>query len=347
MKVILAGYQAVSILQGGPNTQIRETVKCLRQIGIDAHLFDPWTRLTATDCDLVHIVAANIGTFHLAREIHELGIPLVASPILYSRHSAAFIRVSLSLTRLIRRAGKGIWTDYGLARDVCSWAGLVLPNTEAEARLVSAGLRVPRSRIRVVPNGADSRFLDADPSLFVKTHGMQDFILCVGHTGHARKNVLRLIRALGKIDHPAVIVGRIIRNAYGDACAREAGKYRHIRLLDAFEHGSGLLASAYAACGVFVLPSEFETPGIAALEAGLAGAKVVITMYGGTTEYFGSMASYVDPYSVESIRNGIRTALARPKDSLLREHIRTHFLWEHAARATAAAYRELVAPRRT
>jgi len=43
-----------------------------------------------------------------------------------------------------------------------------------------------------------------------------------------------------------------------------------------------MLASAYAACDVFVLPSMFETPGIAALEAGLAGAKIVITKYGGT-----------------------------------------------------------------
>jgi glycosyltransferase involved in cell wall biosynthesis len=101
-----------------------------------------------------------------------------------------------------------------------------------------------------------------------------------------------------------------------------------------------MLASAYAACTVFVLPSMFETPGIAALEAGLAGAKIVITPHGGTREYFGEMADYVDPTSIDSIRNGIRTALQRPKTANLKDHIMREFLWQSVAAKTAAIYRK-------
>jgi glycosyltransferase involved in cell wall biosynthesis len=99
-----------------------------------------------------------------------------------------------------------------------------------------------------------------------------------------------------------------------------------------------MLASAYAGCELFVLPSLFETPGIAALEAGLAGAKIVITERGGTREYFGEEAVYVDPGSVESIRGGIVRGLARQRTDRLRDRIRTKYLWEDVARQTAAAY---------
>jgi glycosyltransferase involved in cell wall biosynthesis len=178
--------------------------------------------------------------------------------------------------------------------------------------------------------------------LFKKKYGLEGFILNVGHIGHVRKNVLALIKALGAIDHPAVIIGRIIRGAYGDACLREASKHKHIVLIDGLENNSEMLASAYAACDVFVLPSMFETPGIAALEAGLAGAKVVITKFGGTEEYFESHAEYVDPRSIDSIRFGILSGLEKRKESALREHIRASYLWQHVAAKIAGAYQSVV-----
>jgi glycosyltransferase involved in cell wall biosynthesis len=104
------------------------------------------------------------------------------------------------------------------------------------------------------------------------------------------------------------------------------------------DHDSDLLASAYAACDTFVLPSLFETPGIAALEAGLSGAKVVITPHGGPREYFGSMADYVNPYDVQDIRRGILKALDRPRNDVLATHIAARFLWKHVAIRTAEVY---------
>ena len=49
--------------------------------------------------------------------------------------------------------------------------------------------------------------------------------------------------------------------------------------LGRLDHHDPLLASAYAAARVFALPSWFETPGLAALEAALAGCSVAITPY--------------------------------------------------------------------
>ena len=46
---------------------------------------------------------------------------------------------------------------------------------------------------------------------------------------------------------------------------------------------------------MFALPSWFETPGLAALEAALAGCSVVITPFGSTREYFGDLVEYARP----------------------------------------------------
>jgi glycosyltransferase involved in cell wall biosynthesis len=342
MTVYLAGYQASPILRGGAAIQLLHTAKYLKDFGIDARLFDPWAPFDRDTCDLFHLFASDIGMYHLGREIHALSVPIALSPITYSLHSRRFIRTTLAVSRLVQRIGYGFWTDYAITSDLCTWARLILPNTRDEASLVTEGYGVPADKVTVIPNGVDERFVHADPTLFRKKYGVDRFILNVGHTGHVRKNVLALIRALAKIDHPAVIIGRIIRTPYGEACLREAGKNKNILLIDSLDHDSEMLASAYAACDVFAMPSLFETPGIAALEAGLAGAKVVITPFGGTKEYFGTMAEYVDPRSEDSIGNGIVRALQKDRDDRLREHIRKEFLWPRVAEKTAAAYRTII-----
>ncbi len=343
MKVLLAGYQATGLIQGGPLTQIRQSAEHLAVCGIEAGLFDSWARYSPGSVDLIHLFSAGVGTFHLAREIHERGIPLVVSPIMFSRHSARFLRTGLRMGRLLQRLGPGIWFDYQLMADICSWAATVVPNTRAEGDLVSQGLGVPAGKIRVVPNGVDPAFAAGDPSLFRREYGLDRFILNVGHVGPARKNVLTLIKALATIDHPSVIIGRIFEGPYADACRREAARHKQIRLIGPLPNDSPLLASAYAACEVFVLPSQFETPGIAALEAGLAGAKVVITDQGGTREYFGDLATYVDYRSVESIRAGVLAALAAPRGPALSERIRSNYLWQHIAEQLAQVYRDVLA----
>ena len=305
-------------------------------------LYDSWEELRKGQVDLVHLFGANIGTYHLAREIHKLGIPMVVSPIFFSRHSAPFIRTAVAAQRLAGGMLKGVWTDYGLAADICSWAKAVLPNTAGEAALLRSGMGIPAERLTVVPNGVEERFRNASPDLFRKTYGIDGFVLNVGHVGPGRKNVFRLIQALEKVNTPSVIIGRIEDNEYGRQCVAEGKKNPRLVILDAIPNDAELLASAYAACDVFALPSLFETPGIAALEAGLAGAKIVVTKFGGTEEYFGGYAEYVEPTSWELIHHGIMTALNKPKDTLLRDHIASKYLWRHVAEQTFAAYKTVV-----
>ncbi len=342
MNVCLATYQSITLLKGGPRTQILQTRRHLEELGVHTSLFGSWEEFSPDTIDLVHLFGAHIGTYHLAREFHKLKIPMVVTPIFYSRHSPVFLRTAVAADRAVRSAVRGHWTDYGMLAEICSWAHAVLPNTEREGLLIEKGLGIPKRKIFVVPNGVDERFYSADPSLFRKEFGLDAFVLNVGHIGPGRKNVLRLIHALSGINVPSVIIGRIEDTEYTTRCIGEAKKNPRLRILDALPNDSDLLASAYAACDVFVLPSLFETPGIAALEAGLAGGKIVITRHGGTEEYFGEFAEYVEPTSVELIRHGIVTALNRPRTGDLRELIKARYLWGEVARRTREIYERML-----
>jgi len=333
---------AAAISRGGLWIQVQKTMGYLRSRGFEVTTFEASDTISLRSYDLCHVMGANIGTFHSVRELHRKGMPLVVSPVFFSLHSAGFLRSALAMQGFINRFVHGLWTDYGFIADLCRWARVVVPNTQAEARLLSGGFLVEEEKIIVIPNGVDDRFYLARPNAFRERYGLQGFILNVGYFGMARKNTLRLIRTLGHIDVPAVIIGQAEDPQYFEHCRREAKGNPRILLIDALPHDSELLASAYASCDVFVLPSLFETPGIAALEAALAGAKIVITKYGGTEEYFGQWAEYIEPRSDESVASGLRAALERPKTTDLREHVRKNFLWTNIGEKTVGVYEKVL-----
>jgi glycosyltransferase involved in cell wall biosynthesis len=342
MRVLFATNQAASVMRGGVLTQALQTKSALENFGVHVTLFDTWREFHPNEFDLVHIFTANMATYHLARAFRVHNLPIVISPVFFTRRSTKVVQNVITVDKLMSRFFRGFWTDYGLIAEMCHWAEALLPNTTDEAHLFEEAFRIPQKKIIIVPNGVEERFAQAAPNLFEREYGIKNFILSVGHIGPERKNVLRLIEALEHINHPAAIIGRIEDTPSGRACLERAKRNPRLLIVDAISHDSMLLASAYAACNTFVLPSQFETPGIAALEAALAGAKIVITPFGGTRDYFGNNAIYVNPNSVEDIAKGIQTALERKKDTALSEHIRKEFTWNKVGEKTKQVYEHVL-----
>jgi len=338
MKVCMIAPHSVSMIAGGPRVQLRRTAEHLPQCGVEVSYFDQWREYGRDDFDLYHLFGASMITYDIARRLAEYDRPYVVSSIFYTMRSNGFIRLARRIEGLSKRVYAGIWTDYGVTAEVCRMARGVLPNTTSEARIITDGFEVDASRVHVVPNGVDASFMNGDPRLFVDTYGVSDFVLNVGHIGSRRKNVLALVRALARMDVPAVIIGQVQRNEYSRQILDEASRNPRITIIEGLPNDSPMLASAYAASAVFVLPSLFETPGIAALEAGLAGSRVVVTRHGGTADYFADMAEYCEPTLETSIRLAIERALDRPRDHRLREHIKANYLWEAIAKRTAEVY---------
>lgn len=343
MRIFLASYQSLMLNRGGPTYKILHLKKALENIGVDVKLFDMWdSEMKMGKDDLVHIFNAGNSTFSLAKNLPACGVRYVVNPIFFSNHDAFTLRTYQNLDNFLRRFLIRSYSDYSMTRDICVQAERVLPNTIAEGELLKKGLRIDSRKIQVIHNGVEERFAQADPDLFRRKYGLQDFILYVGHLGPDRKNGRNIIKALQKIDHPAVIIADVLHNEEGAWCRQEIAKSRNIKLIEWLDHDDPLFASAYAACHTFLLATKYETPGRAALEAGLTGANIVITPRGGTREYFADMAFYPDPHSVDSIRNSIEQALNTSRTDKLKNHILQKFIWSVIARQTLEMYNSVL-----
>jgi len=343
VKITFAGYQSIMMRHAGPTTHIIQIKKHLEKLGVKIELLDMWkTQKQIFNTDLFHIHGSYIGSYDICNYLHSNNKKFVTTPIFYTRRSSKTVKMVCMINNLVKLFSPAIWSAYGITKEICNWSQHVLPNTSEEAKLIRHGLLVPNQNITIIPNGVEKRFADADSSLFYKKYGVKDFILNVGHIGVPRKKTLSLIRALSKIDHPSVIIGRIFPSKEADLCMEEGEKNKNLTIITGIDHDSPMLTSAYAASSVFALPAMYETPGIAALEAGLAGANVVITPHGGTKDYFKDMATYVDPYNITSIRSGIETSLNKNTNDKLKKYIENNFLWEKVAELTANAYKQIL-----
>ncbi|MBM3330630.1 glycosyltransferase family 4 protein [candidate division WOR-3 bacterium] len=338
MRVIFGSFSAITVLGGGVEVQMRALARELGRLGIEVELFDPWKRYGLKDYSYFHLFGSHVGTYHLGRSMHGLGIRLIVTPVFYSRHNPARVATAVGIAGKVRQRG-GFWTEHMFCKELCDMAELVLPDTRDEMEMLARGFGVPASKMHELPNGVEERFANATPDLFVKEHGLKDFVLYVGHIGPARKNVFPMLKAVKALGLPTVLIGPVSETGYANQCMKLVAETPNIKVIPGLAPDSPVLESAYAACDTFVLPSLYETPGLAALEAGLAGAKVCITRYGGTREYFDEHATYLEPGSEESIVNSIKQARERKKDSALRDRIRANYLWPKAGEILASIYK--------
>lgn len=328
---------------GGPSYKTLQMKEGLLRAGVESELFEMWKEgQQFGKQDLVHLFNASISTFALAKNLRLNGTKYVVNPIFFSNHSAGTLRRYQSLEKPFRKIFKRSISDYEITKSICDEAEMVLPNTQEEGKLLSNGLGVDKNKIRIIHNGVEKRFADASPQPFIKKYGLSDFVLYVGHLGPVRKNGLKMIKALQRIDNPVVIIANVLNNAEGKQCLHELEKSKNILHINWLDHADPLFASAYAACKTFVLPTRYETPGRAALEAGLASANIVITPFGGTKEYFQDLADYPDPHSIGSIRNTIEKSLNKPKNDKLKNRIKTNFIWDVIVRKTIKIYKKLL-----
>ncbi len=340
MKVLFGSFSAITVLGGGVERQVSSLAKALTEKGVRVELFDSWKKYNLKEYRFFHLFGANVGTYHLGRALKNLGMKLIVTPIFYSRSSPKSLKFKVNCAVYLRKLG-GFWTEHSFCRELCELADIVIVNTAAELKLMKQGLEIPESKMHIVPNGVDKHFVEASPELFIKEYGIKDFVLYVGHIGSGRKNVLPLIKVLRQIGVNAVLIGPVLDNAYGKECVKIISETPSIKLIPGLAADSPILKSAYAACDTFILPSFYETPGLAALEAGLAGAKICITKYGGTTEYFGEHATYIEPQNEKSIQSGLLETISKQKTPALRYHILENFTWEKCAEKLINIYQQI------
>ena len=195
-------------------------------------------------------------------------------------------------------------------------------------------LRVPHSRIRVVPNGIQARFFGT-PSVPTPVTG--PYILFVG-TIEPRKNLPRLVEAYQLLRRAGRVERLVIVGAPGWNDVRV--DRTSVELLGRVSDET--LHALYASASCLVIPSLHEGFGVPAVEAMAAGCPVVAALAGALPEVCGDAAVIVDPLDPRAIASGIERALEDADGLRMRGRARAEsFRWPRVATSVMAVYREL------
>ena len=339
----------------GDCVQAEKTARALREIGEDAkryyldalqgtiygesnELLGDWQDVMG-DMDVIHTIPP-IPIAHITRQPKVKAL-LATSTVFWS--SPTYWKV------VVKNGAKFDSNLYkALLREVAAKIGvrllyakngydLLLANSEDEMRCVRKYCRLkPGARLFAVPNAIDP--IPEWVAELPRLEGLpeEDYVIVPGFFA-ARKNQKTLIMALRNFSHPVVFMGK---GPLLDACKKMASP--NMVFLGHIEHQSRMFYSALKYARVACLPSNCETPGIAGMEAAALGARPVVPYEGGTCQYYGWDAEYLDPLRETSIRAAINKAWTKGRLSDAEASRFVRLTWRSCAMATRDIYVEIL-----
>ena len=360
MKVAAIGPYRFSLADcvTGDATQMRETVKAMRKLqDVDVSCYYyrnsktlitengeeiSWSELPLR-CDVAHVYT-NLPGWHDEVDAYLAKMPTLFSTVYWSNFFREYISVKNgTVVRYLLRSFEFVFRRlFGVkSHKISSWCLGILPNTWAEGNVFRSVHALRKHAVCVpVPNAValppDLEHLERPDDV---PEG--DYIVCPGIFA-PRKNQIALVRAMKGSGLPIVFLGQKYEPvpSHYEKCVAEADE--NMYFLGHVPSNTKRYWAILKYARVAVLTSDCETPGIAMLEAALAGARPAITIYGGTQEYFGIVAEYLNPYSTTHIRNAIETAWQRGR-LMPQEAARfAHFSWDWTAALTVRAYKQVI-----
>jgi glycosyltransferase involved in cell wall biosynthesis/Tfp pilus assembly protein PilF len=306
--------------------------------------------------DLVHLFncATTSYTEKLAKRCTAAGTPFVLTTLYedvpqFHNQSHA---LALCLQEYVNRGQDREWWRQAAAgldmrtvppaqRFQCEWlvrnAAALFVNGAGEAAALQRDYGA-LSNLVTVPLGHEVS-TEGSAAEFEREYGVKDFILCVGRI-ETRKNQLMLLKALEESELPVVLAGGgfSYQPEYEQAVRSFRRKGKTI-ILGALS--PRMLASAYAAARVHVLPSWYELPGLVSLEAAVYGKNVVVTRTGTTADYLGENAFYCHAWSEDSIASAVTAAYYAPLKQRVAEVARS-WTWQRCVAEAVRGYEQVL-----
>lgn len=351
---------------GGDTVQMQKTKAGLERLGVEVKIGEVQDLFSSIAYDIVHIFNWQCLSPILAQIPADRPMPcIVHSPIFWfhtgqwfehaadSRFIWKIARKTMGKQRACRlyeawqRAKFSGGNEGRELRRQLMIPDRILPNSTIELDYLEQVLGIrgrlhPRSTL--VPNGVDFELFHRPPQpsqRFMEEYGFKDFVIQVARIQSA-KNQLGLIEALFDLPVPIVFAGQPspYEAEYVARCHERGRQRGNVYFIGSRPQDelTGILALA----AVHALPSWRETPGLASLEAGAAGCRIVTTAVGSASEYFHDMAWYCDPANIRSIRQAVMAALSSPPSLALRDHILACYTWDKAASATLNGYEKAI-----
>lgn len=133
-----------------------------------------------------------------------------------------------------------------------------------------------RARMRLIEHGVACPPVSRDRAAVLARHGVPqgDRVLLGAARLSAQKGLARIVSALPQLPGTRlVIAGQGPERARLEALARQEGVAQRVHFLGYVPRDE--LAELYAVCDLFVFPTDWETFGLAAVEAAMLGAPIV------------------------------------------------------------------------
>ncbi|MCC6181326.1 MAG: glycosyltransferase family 4 protein [Bacteroidia bacterium] len=250
--------------------QIEKTAEELIKNGVEIVFYDPWKN-QIPEVDLCHVFSLDGSLVYHVQKAAMIGKPIVISPVLNC------FRDSLLQTVLKVRLSShipGMYSDYKRAQLMLSDAVRVIVLNHEEKNVICKAFKFSQQNCIIVPNGINKTFASANPKLFENKYGVRNFILNVASI-EQRKNQLNLIKAVKKLNYKLVIIGEATFTSqyYLEECRAIASD--NVVFVGPLTYEDPLLASAFAAAKLFVLPSYSEVMPLTLYEAAVAGCKLI------------------------------------------------------------------------
>lgn len=337
MKIGVIGAVPFNLIFGGGETQAINTMKYLKDMGVDIDFYDLWNK--NYQCDILHIFGCHDWLYKWASLAKQKNIKVVLSTIAYSKEKMTLKRKLYDTFDHFLPLD----TTYRMNRKLIQVSDILLPNSQEEARYLDEIMGAKNKKKMVIPNATDLRYKDASPEAAIKEYGVKDYVLCVGKI-EPRKNQLQLVKALEATDIPVIILGSYIPNEkwYYDEVLKIIYRNPNMQHIEFLPYDSDLLASLYAGAKVHALLGRNETPGIVNLEAGIAGANLVVGDCVPVREYLKDYALYADYNSIDDIKKKVMKAYTCERNSKVSTFIENNYTWKVVAEKTLKAYEEVL-----
>ena len=336
MHIYIQSYNTFSQnLGGGVQTRVRSFFPAIQKYAPDAKLFDKWFD-KIDDCDLIHFFKLSLDHYNLMDYAKSKGKKIVLSSVIPIADYMK-IKAHLALCSFFP-----LHTVFDLNKRMLDMTDIILAQTSKEKEFIKKAYTISDSKIYVIPNGVSPNVLNGNPELIrTKLNLKKEFVLHVGRVD-GNKNQLSLIRALQNLNIPVVFIGGPdpADPDYFEKCKQEATEEMYF--LGWIKNSDPLVASAYSAAKVVVLPSHHEIFGNSLVEGAVNGANLVSSNVLPIEEYgFQDQCWLTNPKSVSDIRDKVLCAYNAERTGVLRQKALEKYSWDAIARQHYNIYQTL------
>jgi glycosyltransferase involved in cell wall biosynthesis len=262
---------------------------------------------------------------HITGDVHYIALCMAPESTILTVHDCLTLRRLVGIRRWVF---KRYWFDLPIKRV----AAVTVVSNEVKREL-EALVPAARNKTVVIPCSAAPVFKPC-PRAFNQSRPR---ILQIGVTPN--KNLGRLFAALTGMNCELQVIGRL-SDSDMDLLQRS-----RIPFVNKWNLSDQELYECYCSADVVSFPSVYEGFGLPIIEAQWVERAVVTSNCSSMAEVAGSGACLVDPYDVDSIRNGFRRVLedADYRDSIINGGIinRERFSYRTVAQQYAELYRKI------